>query len=141
MYLVDSNIWLERLLDRARSEEVGRFLEWAPAGQLHVSEFTIYSIGIILVRARKHALLREYLDDVVLGGAVQVIRLAGTDLQTVVGTSKRHRLDFDDAYRYAAAETHGLTIVSFDTDFDKTPKGRKTPSQAMKDAFKRPSQS
>lgn len=26
MYLVDTNIWLERLLDQERSAEVGRFL-------------------------------------------------------------------------------------------------------------------
>jgi predicted nucleic acid-binding protein len=28
-----------------------------------------------------------------------------------------------------AAETHALEIVSFDADFDRTPKGRKTPQQ------------
>ena len=27
MYLVDTNIWLERLLDQDKSEEVGRFLD------------------------------------------------------------------------------------------------------------------
>ncbi len=27
MHLVDTNVWLERLLDQERSEEVGRFLD------------------------------------------------------------------------------------------------------------------
>lgn len=27
MYLVDTNVWLERLLDQARSDEVGQFLD------------------------------------------------------------------------------------------------------------------
>ena len=40
-------------------------------------------------------------------------------------------LDFDDAYQYLAATTHGYTRVSFDSDFDKTAIGRKTPSQAL----------
>ena len=35
-------------------------------------------------------------------------------------------LDFDDAYQYVAAEKYGLTIVSFDNDFDRTERGRET---------------
>ena len=31
IYLVDTNIWLERLLDQARSAEVSRFLEQTDA--------------------------------------------------------------------------------------------------------------
>lgn len=30
MYLVDTNIWLERLLDQERSDEVARFLDHVP---------------------------------------------------------------------------------------------------------------
>ena len=30
MYLVDANVWLERLLDQARSDEVGHFLDHVP---------------------------------------------------------------------------------------------------------------
>ena len=39
-----------------------------------------------------------------------------------------HGLDFDDAYQYTAAEPHDLTVISYETDFDRTPRGRKTPS-------------
>jgi len=39
------------------------------------------------------------------------------------------KLDFDDAYQYIAAEKYDLTIVSFDSDFDRTTRGRKTPSE------------
>jgi predicted nucleic acid-binding protein len=35
---------------------------------------------------------------------------------------------FDDAYQYAVADEYDLTIVSFDTDFDKTTRGRQPPS-------------
>ena len=41
--------------------------------------------------------------------------------------SRRFGLGFDDAYQYVAAERCGLTIVSFDRDFDRTERGRKTP--------------
>jgi len=30
-----------------------------------------------------------------------------------------------------AAEKHDLTLVSFDTDFDRTERGRKTPAEAL----------
>ena len=40
-------------------------------------------------------------------------------------------LDFDDAVQYVAAERDDLTLVSLDADFDRTPRGRKTPAQAL----------
>lgn len=46
---------------------------------------------------------------------------------------ERYRLDFDDAYQYRAAEKHGLVIVSFDGDFDRTALGRKTPAQVLQE--------
>lgn len=38
-------------------------------------------------------------------------------------------LDFDDAYQYVAAEKYTLTLVSFDADFDRTERGKKTPGE------------
>jgi len=45
----------------------------------------------------------------------------------VIQIALKFGLDFDDAYQCAAADHYGLTIVSFDSDFDRTEKGRKTP--------------
>ena len=44
---------------------------------------------------------------------------------------REFNLDFDDAYQYTAAEKHDLTIVSFDADFDRTKRGRKTPWEVL----------
>ena len=41
-----------------------------------------------------------------------------------------YHLDFDDAYQYTAADEYGHVLVSFDTDFDRTPLKRITPKQA-----------
>jgi hypothetical protein len=60
VYLVDTNVWLERLLDQERSEEVGQFLDRTPT------------------------------------------------------------------------ELINLTLVSFDADFDRTERGRKTPADVLK---------
>jgi len=78
MYLVDTNVWLERLLDQERSAEVQRFLEAIPSDQLFMTDFT------------------------------------------------------DDAYQYVAAEENDLILMSFDTDFDQTKLGKKTPVEVLK---------
>ncbi|MBN2466385.1 PIN domain-containing protein [candidate division WOR-3 bacterium] len=44
---------------------------------------------------------------------------------------KRFKLDIDDAYQYVAAKRHDLTLVSFDADFDRTDRGRKTPADIL----------
>ena len=36
-----------------------------------------------------------------------------------------------DAYRYATAERYDLTVVSFDGDFDRTERGRRTPAELI----------
>jgi len=40
-------------------------------------------------------------------------------------------LDFDDAYQYAVAARYELTLISFDSDFQRTDKGHKTPSEIL----------
>jgi predicted nucleic acid-binding protein len=67
--------------------------------------------------------------DLFLDGAVDVIGLTPHEMEAVIGAAERFHLDFDDAYQYALAEHYMLTIVSFDTDFDRTEKGRRTPGQ------------
>ena len=45
--------------------------------------------------------------------------------------TERFNFDFDDAYQYVIAEKYNLTIISFDTDFDRTERGRKTPAEII----------
>ncbi len=40
-------------------------------------------------------------------------------------------LDFDDAYQYTIAAKYSLTILSFDSDFDRTDLGRKVPAEII----------
>ncbi len=55
--------------------------------------------------------------------------LLAKDMEAVISMAQKFSLDFDDAYQYVAAEQYGLTIVSFDSDFDRTEKGRTTPDK------------
>ena len=66
MYLVDTNVWLERLLDQERSEEVGQFLTEIATDELVVSDFTLHSIGVILDRLGQRAVFPQFVDDLFL---------------------------------------------------------------------------
>jgi len=132
MYLVDTNVWLERLLDQEKSCEVGRFLDQISSDQLFITDFSFHSIGIILSRLNRLDTFLQFVRDAFTDGDVSMVRLGPEDMTKVVGVVQRFNLDFDDAYQYAVAERYGLTIISFDADFDRTEKGRKTPKDLLK---------
>jgi hypothetical protein len=52
-------------------------------------------------------------------------------MRSVADRAQRFNLDFDDAYQYVAAEKYGLTIVSFDSDFDRTERKKETPAEVL----------
>jgi predicted nucleic acid-binding protein len=129
MYLLDTNIILELLLEQEKADEVEYFLRNTSLSQLCLSEFSLYTIGINLLRRQKSDSLLKMIEDMLIMGGVQLIRLKVGDMEKLVDFSKRFNLDFDDAYQYTLAEKYNLTLVSFDSDFDKTERGRKTPKE------------
>ena len=131
MYLLDSNIWLERLLNQAKSEEVGKFLNTIHSQNLFMTDLSFHSVGIILDKLNKRELLMSFVHDTFIYGAVQLINVMPSNTTEVIKFIELFNLDFDDAYQYTAAEKYNLQIVSFDTDFDKTERGRKTPAQIL----------
>ncbi|MCA9946032.1 MAG: PIN domain-containing protein [Anaerolineales bacterium] len=126
---MDTNIWLERLLDQAKSEEVGRFLSDTPPNQLIISDFSLHSIGVILDRLDKQAVFAEFVDDVLIQGGVALRNVPPDLMRRLVDVIDAFKLDFDDAYQYVVAERTQATIVSFDKDFDRTSLGRKSPER------------
>lgn len=129
MYLVDTNVWLERLLDQNRSEDVARFLAGVPSGDLCMTDFSFHSIVIVLQRLGRFSDLSKFANDLFRDGAVRMIRLGPEATDEIIRICGASRLDFDDGYQYAAAARYDLTIVSFDSDFDRTERKRLTPSQ------------
>ena len=128
MYLVDTNVTLELLLDQERSDDVRTFLRTVDSSLLHITEFSIYSIGIALLKLEKPELFMRWISDL-LNSNVRIAKLELADYKLLVSTAQKFELDFDDAYHYAVAEKFNLVIVSFDTDFDGTERGRKTPDE------------
>lgn len=131
VFLVDTNVWLELLLEQERAEEVRDFLSTIETNLLTLTDFTVYSIGIILMRLGKDQLFSDFSADTLEQGQVTSIRLNIADMRDLLAVGQQYRLDFDDAYQYLAAEKHGFALVSFDSDFDRTDRGRKTPKQVI----------
>ena len=131
MYLLDTNIALELLLDQEKADEVERFLRNTSPESPHLSEFALYSLGIVLLRRKMHDTFLQSVDDLLVTGGIRLVRLGVEDMQDIVRASWRFNLDFDDAYQYVADEKYNLALVSFDDDFDHTERGRKTPAEAL----------
>jgi predicted nucleic acid-binding protein len=131
MYLVDTNLIAEILLRQAKAEEVKRFLESTAPEDLFLTEFSLYSLGIILLRRKMHDTFLRAVDDLLLTGGIRLVRLGLEDMEDLVHAARRFDLDFDDAYQYVAAEKYNLDLVSFDSDFDHTERGRKTPAGVL----------
>lgn len=130
MYLVDTNIFLETLLDQDKAAEVQSFLRSIDLNVIFMTDFSLYSIGITLFRLKKFALFTSFLEDIVVDG-IDILSLDPEDLKTLNRSVQQFSLDFDDAYQYAVAEKHDLQLVSFDRDFDRTARGRKEPTEIL----------
>ena len=129
MFLVDTNVWLERLLDQDRAAEIGDFLNRFPSEWLFMTDFALHSVGIVLSRFNQLETLSRFVQDTFVDGAVVLIHLYPVDMENILHTIQEFHLDFDDAYQYVSAEKYDLTLVSFDSDFDHTPRGKKTPAE------------
>ncbi len=128
MFLVDTNIFLEILLDQENADAAKKFLTDVDSPRLFMSDFSLHSIGVILFRLDSRDILQEFIQDVILDGGVKVIHIEPSGLNIVVEAAKSFDLDFDDAYQYALSKKFDLQIISFDGDFDKTDTGRLAPS-------------
>ena len=97
MFLLDTNIFLEWMLDRERADDVQALLERVDPSVLAISDFSLFSIGIIYAR---HGRFREYLtflDRDILERCIRVMPLPLESHGIMVEAAERYRLDFDDA--------------------------------------------
>jgi predicted nucleic acid-binding protein len=132
MYLLDTNIFLEYILRRSRVEEVRDFFRRANLSALHISDFSLHTIGVIYLREHKSREFLTFVHEDIIASGIRVISLTTDNFSKITEAANRFHLDFDDAYQYAVAERYGLSIVSFDKDFDRTEKGRLEPQDLFR---------
>ena len=126
--LVDTNIFLEVLLEQSRSNDAKELLVKTDAHDFLISDFSLHSIGVLLLKRNKADAFRKFVSDIVIRAGTVVVRLNANEMEALADQAASFSLDFDDAYQYALADKYGLTIVSFDRDFDRTTRGRSEPS-------------
>jgi len=128
-YLVDTNVLLETALRRQNWESSQNFLSSASPRELAISTFTLHSLGFFLIR-RTPDVFDSLVADVVSRG-IPILGIDPGSLNRVTRVAREFGFDFDDAFVYTVAEMYDLKIVSLDSDFDRAPRGRMTPAQAL----------
>jgi hypothetical protein len=130
-YLLDANCWMEVARARAHEQEVRDLLSAVPAARLFLTDFALHSVGVALQRHKTLEFFPLFIQQSRIGTLIEIVRLPLSEMSKLVDVCKSHRLDFDDAYQYVVAELNNLALVSLDTDFDRTPRGRLTPAAAL----------
>ena len=130
MYLIDTNIFLEGLLEQEKAESVRYFFQAIDIEKTFMTDLALHSIGIILFRLKKYELFTSFVEDMIING-MEILSSSPEDLMKLDRTAQQYNLDFDDAYQYMLAEKHQLQLISFDKDFDSTKIGRKEPSEIV----------
>jgi len=102
--LLDTNIFLEVILDQERANEARTLLSEIEGHEFFISDYSLHSIGLLLFRRGKHEVFRQFLRDMILGVGVAVIALSAQEMESLIEAAQRFGLDFDDAYQYAVAE-------------------------------------
>ena len=130
MYLLDTNIWLELLLNQEKAKEVEQFLDFIKDSEIFISSFSLYSISIYLCRINKFDTLKSFINDL-SENSVEVINTNLLEIHSIIEIEKSYDLDFDDALQYHVSTSNNLTLISYDKDFEKTPLGRITPKNII----------
>jgi predicted nucleic acid-binding protein len=116
MFLVDTNIFLEILLRQERKEECKSFLD-RNLGNIHLTDFSLHSIGIICFRYEKEEMFQKFIEDIL--PFIDLITLPLDHYPEVIKNKKELNLDFDDSYQYTVAKYFDLKIATMDTDFER----------------------
>lgn len=130
-YLVDTNIWLERLLDQDKSDIVSKFLDTIPLDQIFISDFALHSIGVIMSRLKRLDILDKFVNDLFFNGLIEQLVLDPHDFVDIISNIENYKLDFDDAYQLTVSQKYEMTIVTFDKDFNIKGINKMTPDEII----------
>lgn len=82
MYLVDTNVILEVLLDQEQADEAERFLR--EVSGLFLSDFAFHSLGVVLLRYGQPEAFPRVYEDLVVRGGVGLLRLEAQEAARIV---------------------------------------------------------
>lgn len=135
MYLIDTNIFLEVMLSRERSEECKELLRVLKEGKLKgiVTDFTVHSIIVLLDKFKKLDALKLFLQSLTAYKGLYIYTTSLKEEIRAVELAEETGLDMDDAIQYnTALSINAEAIVSFDKHFDDLRIPRKEPKDLIK---------
>ncbi len=119
MYLIDTNIFLEAMLERKYRNDCLTLLRMIDKGEINafVTTYSIHSIETILDRIGNLDALRAFLKSI---GRMKGLNIYNTDLRDELAVIDEMAvgLDFDDALQSYVTKKLNLQIISFDRHFD-----------------------
>jgi uncharacterized protein len=113
-YLVDTNIFLEILLNQSGRKKCEAFLQ-GEKGAAWISDFTLHSIGVLLFRQKRPELFSRFAADTL--PQLTILSLSEAGYAKVTEANTRYALDFDDAYQFSVARENNLAVATQDKDF------------------------
>ena len=101
MYLIDTNIFLEILLEQEKSKECEALLKKIRNSSFlfYVSSFTLHSIEVIMIRNNKVNELMGFLSDVIVSKIIRIDTNSDDEINSVKAM-KELKLDFDDSIQF-----------------------------------------
>ncbi|MHB2154366.1 type II toxin-antitoxin system VapC family toxin [Calditrichota bacterium GD2] len=114
--MVDTNIFLEILLDQERSSDCKVFLT-KNYDKIFSSDFSLHSIGVIQFRYKKKEIFKYFIQDIL--PEIKILNLPSSAYDIFTEISLLPNLDFDDPYQYSIAKYFDLELVTMDADFKK----------------------
>jgi len=119
MYLIDTNIFLELLLDQQKKEVASTIFSRIETGEYEIviSGFSLHSIEFILSIKKKNDVLKEFLQALHDFPNISIYHTTIEEDLEVLEIMGRTRLDFDDANQYYVAKKFNAEIITFDKDF------------------------
>ena len=132
MYLIDTNIFLELLLNGKNAKECEKFLEKVSKGEIKaiVSSFTLHAVEAFL--GKNHKAIQLFVRNILNSEGLKVYSTTLEEELEASVIAEKIGLDFDDGLQYFIAKKLQVkAIVSFDRHFDKTDLKKVTPKQVI----------
>ena len=121
MYLIDTNIFLEILLEQDNADKCTEFFETAAKQQTTclVTSYSIHSIETILSNLKRFPALIGFLEDLLDNQWIRPYHTTPEEELSVIRSLPTTGLDFDDGLQYHVAKKFNATIVTYDRHFKK----------------------
>jgi uncharacterized protein len=118
-FLFDTNVFLEILLDQDKKEICKKMLI-DNLENVYLSDFSLHSIGVILLKQKKGRTFEQFLEDVLPHSTI--LSLPKEKYSEIAMFASKYKMDFDDTYQALIAMEFEIGIKTMDKDFTRISK-------------------